>query len=131
MTLYRGAHQLPHQCQLVKRDLHGEEIARALGADVYAYRLTAQQVQERREGRKPGLGLPYEFLLYVPNHPALNWTAFYDRAAMDVWCAAYGVTLVSEPEPGQMFHLTLPSSVDAFQVLHQGESALGWAPSKP
>lgn len=116
-TLYRGDHELPYQCQRIRRDLHGEQILMHLGEQVMGYRLTPDQVQERRHGVTPGLGLPYEFLLYVPGSYATSWTAFYTLDDLLAWMRAYCVTYASEPEPGTTFQLTLPTDEVGFLTL--------------
>jgi hypothetical protein len=106
-ALYRGAVRLPHQAQVIQRDLDAETLRRYPGVRCHAFMLTDTDLQERIDG-KPGTGLPYRFLIYSPSACSLNWKAFFSRRELDAWCAAYAVRLVAEPEPGRSFQLQLP-----------------------
>ncbi|MFG3710922.1 hypothetical protein [Micromonospora sp. NPDC047730] len=107
---YRGRHPLPHQSRQIRRDLHGEDILMNPGAEARGYRLTAEQIEDRRQGRTPRAEAPYEFLIYFPGRPSLNWTAFYSRAELDAWLDAYALTLDGDPEPGGYFEVRLPAT---------------------
>lgn len=111
----RGETILPHQAQMILRDLHGEHIRREFGATAMAYRLTAEDFAERcTTGRG---GMPYEFLWYAPETVALNWTAFRTRADMAAFMAAYALTIDREPEPGERFTVQLPADDRAWLPL--------------
>ncbi len=112
-TLKRGRYTFPHQGQAVRRDFCAESLAKHPGGKAMAYRLTPEQVEERRVGRHPGL--PYEYLVYSPDHCALSWKAFYNRSDLGDWLDAYGLKLDKEPEPGDCFNVLLPSDDSAYQ----------------
>lgn len=115
--LIRGRHLLPHQCQMIHRDMMAERIAKHPGATVLAYRLTGEQLQERRDGKR-GTGLPYEFLVYSPQSPAFNMTAFFTAWDFGDWMEAYGIKIDGTyPQPGQQFHVRFPDTVKAFLPL--------------
>jgi hypothetical protein len=109
-TIYRGDYELLHQPQIIGRDLTGEEILQHLGGEAFAYMMTDEQVREAREGRKPGLGLPYRYIIKSPETSALAWTAFFTREEMGKWLRAYDLSLTKEPKPGERFGVKLPKS---------------------
>lgn len=120
--LKRGTHVLPHQAQVVRRDLHGETVSRHLGGEALAYRRTADELADCRAG-KPGTGLPYEYVLHSPQSSALAWCAFYTRADLAAFLAAYALTIDSEPAPGERFTVHLPATADDWQALDGLEPA--------
>lgn len=105
--LWRGNTKLPHQCQNISRDLHGEKILMSPGARCYAYTLTDAQVQARKEG---GPYLPYRFIVYGPGDAALNWTAFYTEAELRAFTDAYALTIHGDISPGSRFEIELPTT---------------------
>lgn len=122
-ALWRGQHKLPHQCQQIRRDLHGEEILLAPGARVHAYMLTDEQVEDRRFGRRPGM--PYRFLVYSPQSAALNWTAFRDEPGLRAFIDAYAMTIEGDLTPGKPFHIRLPESDSHWLAVRRAEQANG------
>jgi hypothetical protein len=108
--LYRGEHELAHMSQVLGRDLDAERVKRNAGGEARAYRMTPEQVEDRRTGRVRG-GLPYEFLIFTPESSALSWTAFYTVGALRTWMDAYGIT-GEIPEPGRQFSLRLPATFE-------------------
>jgi len=113
---HRGDSPLGHQPRQVQRDLCGETIAANFGRSCVAYRRTAQQLQDCRDG-KPGTGLPYEYLIYAPRSAGTSWTAFPDRAGLGAWLDAFGLTIDHEPEPGDQFTVQLPNDDSGWQQL--------------
>lgn len=110
-TLRRGGHVLPHQAQVLGRDLDGERILQHLGGVAVGYRLTGEQLEERRAGRAPGL--PYEYLVRAPGSPSSSWRGFFTKVDLAEWMAAYDLRVeVPAPEPGSSFSLRLPVSAD-------------------
>lgn len=114
--LYRGKHPLPNQSQLTHRDLTAEDFIRRGwgGKSAYAFMLTNDEWQKRRDGQSPHL--PYRYIIRSPDSSALAWTAFFTREAMQCWLDAYGFKLDREPAPGDTFMVLLPVE-PAFQPL--------------
>jgi len=110
--LWRGNTKLPHQCQNISRDLHGETILMQPGARAFAYTLTDAQVQARHEG---GPFLPYRFIVYSPGNAALNWTAFYTEAELRAFADAYALTIHGDISPGSRFEIELPTTSAEWQ----------------
>ena len=123
VTLGRGEHILPHQCQILGRDLHAEQIAHSFGGTAHGYRLTAIQLEDRRSGR--AAQMPYEYLIYSPRSFGTSWTAFYTEQDLRVWLAAYGCTVARPPAPGESFTVHLPADESAFQQLVSVPLAVG------
>jgi hypothetical protein len=108
--LKRGNHAMPHQSQILRRDLHGEQIARSFGATAMGYTLTDEQLKDKRHG------LPYRYLIYSPKSCAMNWTAFYTLAELRDFAAAYDLAIEpAEPTPGERFDVRLPDSAANWQ----------------
>jgi hypothetical protein len=118
---HRGDHPLAHQPRQIQRDLDGEKIAANFGRTASGYRLTAQQVQDRRDGKPGATGLPYEYLIYDPRSAGTSWTAFYNRGGLAAWMAAYDLSIEPEPEPGQRFTVQLPDDDSRWQPLRTCE----------
>lgn len=118
-TIYRGDYELATQPQSIGRDLTGEEILQHLGGEAFAYMMTDEQVREAREGRKPGLGLPYRYIIKSPRSSALAWTAFFTREDMGKWLRAYDLSLSKEPRPGETFYVKLPKSTKKWLPLRR------------
>lgn len=116
--MMRGAHELPHQSQITKRDLHGEQITRNLGGEALGWRLSAEQIEERRTGKHPGM--PYEFIIHAPESCALAWTAFYTEDALRAFCLAYDITITEWPATYGTIKLRLPRSNTTWQKLTGG-----------
>lgn len=114
--LKRGSYVLPHQCQQVRRDLDGEQISRHLGGEAHAVRVTAEHLQDCRDG-KPGTGIPYEYLIRSPQSSALAWTAFRNRADLALFLDAYALTIDREPAPGESFRVHLPADARDWRAL--------------
>lgn len=114
MTLFRGGHQLPHQCQMIKRDLDAEKIARTVKygktTQAFGFRRTPEQIADTRR-------MPYEYLISAPSSAGLSWTAFYTRQELQTWLDAYGCTLDREPVPGSAFYVQLPADEFSFAEL--------------
>jgi len=88
-VLYRGAAELPHQAQRIRRDLHGETIltrpgARARGAIRPAY--TSEWTRRVWNNQ-------YSFVVYKPGHAGTNWTAFRDEQELRDFANAYAITI--------------------------------------
>lgn len=115
-TLARGAHPLPCQSQITRRDLQGEQIARSPGAVCHGFMLTDDDVARRVRG-EPGTGLPYRYIVSAPNHPSLAFTAFFTREAFEHWLQAYGCKLSHEPSQGEPFLVQLPAGPETFEPL--------------
>lgn len=120
--LFRGQHALPHQCQMIKRDLTAEDLVRRhwAGKEAHAYMLTDEQLEERIEGKSPFL--PYRFIISSPDSAALAWTAFFTREAMQRWLDAYGFTLDREPEPGESFRVIIPAAPKLAELHDDGKA---------
>lgn len=114
--LRRGAVDLPHQSQSVKRDLNAELIRSCVGARAHCWRASAEYLRDCIDG-KPGTGLPYEYLVRSPRSSALAWTAFYTWADLVSFCVAYGIEVPAQPCAGDTFTLTLPASDAGFRPL--------------
>lgn len=115
-TLMRGSYVLGHQAQSMRRDLTGEHIMRTrwYKGRAFGYRMTAEQVEERRTTGRGGL--PYEYLLYTQGHT--SWTAFYTRDDMQKFLDAYGITLDHEPAPGDQFRAIICKDTSKWQPLN-------------
>ena len=118
--LRRGRHYLPHQSQMVRRDLNAEKIARYAGARAMGWRRDAEQMAQEHT---KGFLAVYEYLVYSPESTALSWTAFYTLDGLRAFCDAYGLVLEpATPTPGDPFWVTLPPSESAFaELLDTGE----------
>lgn len=110
-TLMRGSYELPHQAQMIRRDVHGEKIVRHPGGKAWGYRLTAEQMTEDRFQR-------YEFLIHSPESLAMSWTAFTNREELGKFLDAYGLQLNHEPEPGDRFWVEFPFDATVWQPLN-------------
>lgn len=119
-TMKRGSYELAHQSQITRRDLTGEEIRSHLGAECLGWKLTPEQIEDRKAGRDPGL--PYAFLVRAPNAPSLAWKAFYTEEALKVFCLAYSILVVETwpAEGGGSFKLRLPNGDTRWQPLTGG-----------
>jgi hypothetical protein len=110
--LMRGKHVLPHQSQITKRDLMGEEIARNPGKTCMGYMLSEEQQIEGRHS-------PYLYLVFSPSSCAMNWTAFETDEKLRAWANAYGITLSPEMHrPGERFDVILPMSTSEWMPLN-------------
>lgn len=106
--LVRGSHELPHQAQMIRRDLDGETITRNPGAVARVYRLTDEQIASQR--------WMYEWIVTAPDQPAFSWTAFHTADALQAWLDAYDLVIDRMPARGEGATITLPMTAD------------GWAP---
>lgn len=105
--IIRGKHVLPHQSQILARDLHGEDIMNKRGKSCFCYCLSDSEVEKRK---KSGPYLPYKYLVYAPDSPAFSWTAFYTRESLNDFCAAYGLSCPENIEEDSSFIITIPDN---------------------
>lgn len=114
--LKRGNHICPHQSQVLGRDLHGEVILNNRGKKCFGYRISDAQI-------KKDAGIPYKYIVYSPNSPATNWTAFVTLEDMKTFCRAYGLSLIlPDKETNEFsFIVEIPEKV-AFEPLTYSNS---------
>lgn len=108
--LVRGMYELPHQSQVLRRDLLAKDMAAAPpGAWMGVRRLT----QLDRDHWKA----PYEFKVSAPGDASLAWMAFVDRASLERFARAYGLDLPVEIQRGQTVRVMVPQGDHAYLPL--------------
>jgi hypothetical protein len=105
-VLFRGGHELPHMSQVLRRDLHGEQILLAMhhqyGRRALGYARTRQDDR-------------YNFLVYAPGSAGTNWTAFATEQDLRDFTEAYDLTIHGSLESGGRFELELPANTDRWR----------------
>jgi hypothetical protein len=113
--LRRGQHYLPHQSQMIRRDLNAEQIKRHPGARAMGWRRSPEQIADERN---KGFRAVYEYLVHSPESVAMSWTAFYTLEGLQTFAEAYNLTLdPAIPVAGDRFQVLLPMSDTAFKPL--------------
>lgn len=114
-VLRRGAHVLPNQSQIMRRDLCAEELARCgrFGKRALGFTLNDDDIRERG-------GPGYRYLVRAPGASALAWTAFRERVELDAFAAAYGMRVEGELVPDERFEVVLPDDASGFLPLTAG-----------
>lgn len=98
--LVRGGHPLPHQSQVVRRDLAAELIRHRRGHTALGYVLTDEQLREPRN--------TYRYLVHSPGDAALAWKAFHTEEALRAFVRAYGLKLRGPLVKGERFSVEIP-----------------------
>ena len=118
--LYRGMYLLPHQSQVLQRDLDAEKIAANLGARASGWRRSTEQLAALKADSPNRT--PYEFMVHSPNSASTAWTAFSSLSQLNTWCRAYDLHLQPQnPVPGSRFEVRLPDSTIGFAPLGSDE----------
>lgn len=111
---WRGDIRMPHMSQVLSRHLHGEKILQHAGETAPGYMLTDEQVDQRRTGRGPSIGIPYRYIVEAPGRGFSPWTAFWHMKDLGAFLTAYTLTVVTELAPGRPFTVQLPTTDDGW-----------------
>lgn len=109
----RGDYELPHQCQIIRRDLVGEKIAANFGKRPRGIRLNDEMMAAATHS--------YEYLLHTPETASTSWTAFVSTDEFNMWLKAYDCSVFTGsenvwPDPGEPFEVILPLGSANFQT---------------
>lgn len=85
-------------------DTDAEYLAEHAGELHLGYRRTSAEIATCSHA----IPLPYEYVVCSPAGHTLCLRGFVDREHLAMWLSATGCSLLSEPEPGEMFEVLLP-----------------------
>lgn len=137
--LKRGDHILPHESQVLRRDLCADTVDKNAGGRAFGIAGALEALEAlggaglgatgRSGGRSPP-GESERFRVYRPGGFGLLWHAFGTFEALSAWMDAYGIVFGwvggaggVPPLPGESFELVLPITRARFMPLEDDGAA--------